>query len=256
VLVRVDGDTVEVAWSDRGYPAHGHYRDYHHHTIHHHTPWANDGGPYDHARALVQAQADAKDFVARTSARLREQGADLPGGGLAVCALDTELLGHWWYEGAAWLSAVVEECERQGLELIRLDDALERIGPAPVGELRGGQAPQVAGGFDEQDLPSSWGACGDLSTWSAPVVADVAFALRRAELQTMAARPHASRAALRELLALQSSDWAFILARELAGPYARERLAGHGAALSAALSHPDGAGAPDESVTRNIAAYV
>ena len=84
-------------------------------------------------------------------------------------------------------------------------------------------------------------------------MADVAFALRQAELQTMAVRPHASRAALRELLALQSSDWAFMLARKLAGPYARERLAGHKAALSAALSHADGT---DPGATRNIAAQM
>jgi 1,4-alpha-glucan branching enzyme len=256
VLVPIDRATMDLVWNDSGYPAHACYRDYHHHTIHHHTPWANDGGPYDHARALAQAQADAKDFVARTSARLRERGAGLPGGGLAVCALDTELLGHWWYEGTAWLSAVVEECERQGLELVRLDDALQRIEPTKAAEQRGGQALQVAAGFDEQDLPTTWGAHGDLSTWSAPAVADVAFALRRAELETMAVKPQASRAALRELLALQSSDWAFMLARELAGPYARERLAGHAAALKAALSQPVGAGTPDESVTRNIAAYV
>ena len=33
--------------------------------------------------------------------------------------------------------------------------------------------------------------------------------------------------ALRELLALQASDWAFMVSRDLAGPYPRERAAGH-----------------------------
>jgi 1,4-alpha-glucan branching enzyme len=173
-----------------------------------------------------------------------------------VCALDTELLGHWWYEGTAWLSAVVEQCEAQGLELIRLDDALEQIEPAPARELRDGLLAPSSTGFAEREQASSWGAAGDLSTWSGPAVADVAFALRQAELQTMALRPHASRAALRELLALQSSDWAFMLARKLAGPYARERLSGHEAALVASLSQPEGAGVPDESALRNIATYV
>ncbi len=53
-----------------------------------------------------------------------------------MCALDTELLGHWWYEGITWLEAVVEECARQGLELVRLDDALERLEPVPASEWR------------------------------------------------------------------------------------------------------------------------
>ncbi len=220
-LVPIDRATIDLVWHERGYPADAVYRDYHHHTIHHHTPWSNDGAAYDHERALALARLHAADFVARTIARLREHGGGLPGGGLVVCALDTELLGHWWYEGVQWLGAVVEQCDAQGLELVRLDDALARIEPAPAGDwrARGAPAERLA---DER--ASSWGGRGDLSTWSGPRVADVAFALRRAELETIAVRPRAGRTALRELLALQSSDWAFMLSRELAAPYARERV--------------------------------
>ncbi len=250
VLVPIDRQTMDLVWSDDGYPADALYRDYHHHTVHHHTPWRNDGGAYDHKRALAKAREHAADFVARTLARLRDCGAGLPGGGLVVCALDTELLGHWWYEGVAWLHAVVEECQRQRLELVRLDDALARIEPVPVSEWR--QAPSRAAadaGF-EAEPASSWGAHGDLSTWSGPAVADVAFALRRAELATIAARPRAGRAALRELLALQSSDWAFMLTRGVAAPYARERTELHRAALERALADPDAA----SDAARNLAA--
>jgi 1,4-alpha-glucan branching enzyme len=69
-------------------------------------------------------------------------------------------------------------------------------------------------------------------------VAEQAFALRAAELELMAASPRPGPTALRELLALQSSDWAFMLTRGIAAPYARERLAGHRAALAAALADP------------------
>jgi 1,4-alpha-glucan branching enzyme len=110
VLVPIDRTTISLVWSDRGYPSHRDYRDYHHHTEHHHNPWANHGGPYDHELALRLAQTHAADFVTRTLARLERDGRGLPGGGLVVCALDTELLGHWWYEGIAWLSCVVQEC--------------------------------------------------------------------------------------------------------------------------------------------------
>src|SRR6202040_2946932 len=150
VLAPIDRATISLVWSDGGYPADGAYRDYHHHTVHHHNPWSNDGGAYDHARALALAREHAVDFVARTIARLRDAGARLPGGGLVVCALDTELLGHWWYEGVAWLAAVVEECSRQRLELVRLDDALERHEPKPLADGECWQA-------------SSWGEGGDLS---------------------------------------------------------------------------------------------
>jgi 1,4-alpha-glucan branching enzyme len=240
VLVPIDRATVSLVWSEDGYPAHGGYRDYHHHTVHHHQPWANDGSAYDHAAALAQAREHAADFVAHTLARLREDGTGLPGGGLVVCALDTELLGHWWYEGAAWLAAVVEECARQGLELVRLDDALARCEPAAVSELDGWPEDEV----------TTWGAGGDLSTWSAPAVADVAFATRAAELRVQAAGPRAGAAAVRELLALQASDWAFMVSRDLAVPYARERFAGHLRGLDDALS--EGAGASVERL-RNLA---
>ena len=55
--------------------------------------WRNDGEPYDPdaARALGS----------RARPRLRRAGASSAWrtAGVCVCALDTELLGHWWYEG-------------------------------------------------------------------------------------------------------------------------------------------------------------
>jgi 1,4-alpha-glucan branching enzyme len=241
VLVPIDRATIALVWSAAGYPAHGTYRDYHHHTIHHHQPWANDGGAYDHARALALAREHAADFVARTAARLRRDGEGLPGGGLAVCALDTELLGHWWYEGLAWLGAVVEECARQGLALVRLDDALERREPARV---------EDAGEWGA----STWGEGGNLSTWSGPAVADIAFATRAAELGVVRAGPRAGAAAVRELLALQASDWAFMVARGLAVPYARERFGGHRLGVERALAAGADADA-DASAVRNLAVH-
>jgi 1,4-alpha-glucan branching enzyme len=228
-LLPIDRQTISLVWSDAGYPADGLYRDYHRHTIHHHQPWRNDGAPYDHEQALARACQHAADFVSRTRERLRRDGAGLPGGGLAVCALDTELLGHWWYEGLHWLEGVIDQCATQGLEMVRLDDALERFEPAPIGD-----AGEVAG---TESGASSWGAGGDLSTWSGPAVADMAFAVRAGELQTVAAASEgrAGPAAVRELLALQASDWPFMVSRGLAVPYARERFEGHRMALDEAL---------------------
>jgi 1,4-alpha-glucan branching enzyme len=239
-LIPIDRATIARVWSDDGYPAHGSYRDYHNHTIHHHKPWSNDGKPYDPELAAGSARAHAAEFVAGTLARLRElneAGLDpLPGGGLLVCALDTELLGHWWYEGVQWLGAVVEECARQGLDLVRLDEAAALRDPAPVD----------GGDWGE----STWGQGGDLSTWSGPAVADIAFATRAAELRTLAAGRDVGEAALRELLALQSSDWAFMVSRELAVPYARARFEGHRERLGQALAQ--GAATPPDAL-RNIA---
>lgn len=218
LLVAIDRATIELVWSPGGYPAGGAYRDYHAFTTYRHRAWANDGAPYDPARAASAARRDATDFVARTRARVA-------GGGLAVCAVDTEFLGDWWHEGPLWLAAVVEEAERQGLALARLDDALQRHEPVAA----------------PADLPaSSWGNPRDLTTWSAPPVAGMAWSARDAELRTVARGGLAGERAVRELLALQSSDWAFLVSRELAEPYGRERAAGHRAALDRALATPGG----------------
>jgi 1,4-alpha-glucan branching enzyme len=225
VLWPIDRQTIALVWDKRGYPAGGAYRDYHHHTTHHHRAWRNDGAPYDHVAALQAARADGRDFVGR----VRERVA---GGGVCVCALDTELLGHWWYEGVDWLRAVIDESAKQGLALTTLDDALDRHEPVPA-------PPQ---------LPvSSWGDGGDLRTWSGPAVAELAFTARTAELE-LASRTGAPDSpgdrALRELLALQSSDWAFLAAGQLAGDYPYQRARGHALELARALAGTGGAVAP------------
>jgi 1,4-alpha-glucan branching enzyme len=244
VLVPIDRATIARVWSDDGYPAHGSYRDYHNHTVHHHKPWGNDGEDYSHERAVATAGDHAKEFVAATIERLRlandsSTGGDrLPGGGLVVCALDTELLGHWWYEGVHWLRAVVEECSKQNLKLTRLDEATALGDPVPVEDAEWGE--------------STWGENGDLATWSGPAVADMAFATRAAELRTLAAERDAGDAAMRELLALQASDWPFMVSRDLAVPYAKERFEGHRERLERALEQGAGAG---DAALRNIAPW-
>jgi 1,4-alpha-glucan branching enzyme len=214
VLWPIDRQTISLVWSEHGYPAAPAYRNYHALSPHHHRLWRNDGAPYDPAAAGAQAAADAADFVTRVRERVSQ-------GGVCVCALDTELLGHWWYEGVQWLAAVIDEASRQGLRLTGLDDALERHDPAA--------APADLG-------VSSWGEGGDLRRWSGPASADLAWQARTAELKLLATGTKPPDRALRELLALQASDWAFLAAADTAGAYPRERARGHAAALEQALA--------------------
>jgi 1,4-alpha-glucan branching enzyme len=217
VLWPLDRQTVALVWGADGYPASPAYRDYHHRTAHDHRLWRNDGHPYDPRAAQALVTEHARGFVERVRVRVAA-------GGVCVCALDTELLGHWWYEGVQWLRAVVDEAARQGLALTTLDDALERSDPVPA----------------PAELPvSSWGEGGDLRTWSGPAVAEFAWRARTAELITLAQRDSTSDRALRELLALQASDWAFLAAWGLAGEYPLQRTRGHAEALGQALERGD-----------------
>jgi 1,4-alpha-glucan branching enzyme len=107
---------------------------------------------------------------------------------------------------------------------------------------------------------STWGSGKDLSTWDSPRVRELALEARSAELRAVAAAARATepRAALeraaRELLALQSSDWAFMVSRDLAGDYPLKRTEHHGAELEAALSALGGSdGAPPAPELRGLA---
>ena len=215
LLVPIDREVIELVWSDGGYPSRGPYRNTHRKTTHEHTPWRCDGGVYVEAEARAQARADAAEFVEHVGRRIA-------GGGLSVCAVDTELLGHWWYEGVWWLEGVVEECRAQGVELVHLDDALQAADPVP-------EPPEGL-------AATTWGRPRDLSTWTGPRVAELAWAAREAELRAIAAGPAIPEAAVRELLALQASEWAFVVSEDLAEPYGRERAATHRAAFDAALA--------------------
>ena len=214
VLWPLDRVTMSLVWGEDGYPSRGPYRDHHRLTRYHHRAWRNDGAPYDADAARALAAEHARDFVARVRERVR-------GGELCVCAFDTELLGHWWYEGVRWLAAVVDEAARRGLQLTTLEYALDRHEPAP--------APAELG-------VTSWGKGGDLRTWSGPAVAELAWRVRSAELRVLASAPPPSARALRELLALQASDWTFLESWRRAGEYPRERVAAHADALERALA--------------------
>ena len=119
---------------------------------------------------------------------------------------------------------MLSEARRQELDLVTLSEGIERV-PAVERELP----------------PSTWGRGKDLSTWDSPQVAEIAFAARDSELRTVAAaarsgsRPALERAA-RELLALQSSDWAFQVTRDLAADYPLRRVQEHAAGVDAALA--------------------
>ena len=214
LLVPIDRETIDLVWGEGGYPADGAYRDYHHLTTHHHRPWDNAGRAYERERAAEQVEFHAARFVEHVARRIA-------GGGLLTCAIDTELFGHWWFEGPLWLAAVVEQCRRRGVPLVELDDALGELDPPTVDT--------------SSWRPSSWGAGGDLSTWSQGRAAQIAWQIRRAELDYLAAGAPAG-AARRELLALQASDWAFVVSRGTAVPYGHERHEGHLSELRRALA--------------------
>jgi 1,4-alpha-glucan branching enzyme len=234
----IDWGTVRLVWSDQGYPSDGDYLEYHRLSPNGMRLWSISGAPYDPAAAAKRATEHAGSFLAAVRDRLERHRADTGRRGLCVFAIDTELLGHWWAEGPVWLREVIKTAELDGVRLLTLPQALRE--------------------HEAEDRPASeasWGEGKSLETWDSPSVSDLVWATRRSELRVLRAlggrtvsRPAAERAA-RELLALQSSDWAFMDHRGQAGDYPYSRATAHAQALLEAI---DSVAAVDPGV-RNLA---
>ena len=126
VAFTIDWPAVSLVWSADGYPSHPAYLDYHRLSANGIRLWAISGDPYDPAKARRTAGEHAAEFARAVAKRLSRYAGERGRRGLCVFAVDTELLGHWWAEGPAWLAELPAAAERAGVRLVRLSEALER----------------------------------------------------------------------------------------------------------------------------------
>jgi 1,4-alpha-glucan branching enzyme len=219
----IDWETIAWLWSLDGYPSDPDHAQFAGKSLRGIRIWRVGGGAYDPAAAEAAARRQAEEFLAAAAARLRAYAESRGRRGLLVFAIDTELLGHWWSEGPVWLRGVLEGAEAAGVRLLTVPQALAEHEPV--------ERPLRA---------STWGEEKDLRTWDSPAVADLAWGNRRMELRLLRAvagglRGAALERAARELLAAQSSDWAFLDQRKQAGDYAYQRATDHSRALLEAI---------------------
>ncbi|MBM2831281.1 MAG: hypothetical protein HW414_333 [Dehalococcoidia bacterium] len=142
--------------------------------------------------------------------------------GLIAAAYDTELFGHWWFEGLQWMKEVLRHLAYS--QTVELTTASEFVALHP---------PEDVLALDE----GSWGQGGDHSTWLNPNTEWMWPSVHQAELmmeELTAAHPNASgdlagilNQAARELLLLESSDWPFLITTGQAKEYATNRFQEH-----------------------------
>ncbi len=226
VALPIDWEAIQWLWSLDGYPSDPAHAQFAGESLRGIRIWKVGGGAYDPAAAEAAARRQAGEFLAAAAARLREYSAANSRRGLLVFAIDTELLGHWWSEGAVWLREVLAGAEAAGVRLLTVPEALAEHEPL--------SRPLQA---------STWGEDKDLSTWDSPAVADLARGSRRLELRLLRAlsaglRGNGAERAARELLAAQASDWAFLDKRGQAGDYAYHRAVSHTEAALQAIDSP------------------
>jgi 1,4-alpha-glucan branching enzyme len=226
VALPIDWEAISWLWSLDGYPSDPAHAQFAGKPLRGVRIWKVGGGAYDPAAAVAAARRQADEFLAAARERLRRCKRERGRRGLLVFAIDTELLGHWWSEGPIWLGAVLEGAEAAGVRLLTVPQALAEHEPV-----------------DRPLRASTWGEGKDLRTWDSPPVADLAWASRRLELRLLRAlggglRGGAAARAARELLAAQSSDWAFLDQRRQAGDYAYQRAVGHAGGVLEAIDCP------------------
>ncbi|MBI4788079.1 MAG: DUF1957 domain-containing protein [Chloroflexi bacterium] len=227
-----DERTGQQVWSAaQGYPGDFVYREFHRRDsnsgLHYWRVTAANSDLsqkefYDPYPAFNQVSMHADHYVDLIRLMVRAQYYQTKERGIIVSCYDTELFGHWWFEGVAWLKHVLRRlAESEDVELTTAGAYLEAHPPAQVLAL-----PE-----------SSWGAGGNHSTWlnaETEWLWPLIHSAERAMEELVARHPAAEgdlqtvlNQAARELLLMQSSDWPFLIATGQAKEYASSRFHQH-----------------------------
>ncbi|MDE3192433.1 MAG: glycoside hydrolase family 57 protein, partial [Chloroflexota bacterium] len=175
---------------------------------------------YEPERASARVRVHADHFVELVRRELAAERERSGRDGLLTVTFDSELFGHWWFEGVEWLTEVLRRMSAGGPETTTV---AERIAAQP---------PQLRVDVRE----GSWGKDNDDSTWLngrtewiwrdlAKIQARFVDACRAGSDDPL--RERALRQAARELLLASSSDWPFLVTTGQAADYASERFRAH-----------------------------
>lgn len=180
--------------------------------------------PYMPEWAFAQTHTHATHFAQVVRDRLRYHWQQTGERGLVVAAFDTELFGHWWFEGPQWVSELIRQLTANGEVIL-----------TTCGEYLHQHVPQ----HKVQLVESSWGDGGDHRVWWQAGTRDVWRDLYQAECEMQRLGESLYRHQLdprlarivqqaeRELLLLQSSDWLFMISTRNTPDHAQQRALLH-----------------------------
>ena len=178
---------------------------------------------YDREKAARKALSHARNFLYNVGCRTRNMEDILHDDPIYTVSFDTELFGHWWYEGVRWLEDVIR--------LAGEDSGFSMLTPAEF----------IASKPEVQTIrpaQSSWGEGGYSSVWvdgatNAGYYRHIFKAIERmTELSERfpyqkSLKQRFLNQAVRETLLLMASDWPFIIHYQTSAEYAVKRLEGH-----------------------------
>jgi len=195
--------------------------------------------------AAYKIDQHAEHFAHLVGDLLRDYNQQTGEYGFIASNYDTELFGHWWYEGVKWLGKVLRHLA--SIRDIELTTASEFIKQHPP--------------TDVLHVPeSSWGSNGTHFTWDNIETHWMWQPIHEAELrmENLVARfpePNDDQRFLlnqiaRELLLLQSSDWPFLVTTGQAREYAIQRFNQHLERFNKLVDSLD-SGSPDRALAES-----
>ena len=225
-------ETGLQVWSaDMGYPGDFWYREFHKKAPKSGGQYwritskkVDMGGkePYIPEKALKRVEEHAKHFVNLVRSLLENYEKETGEKGIIVAPYDTELFGHWWFEGVRWIGRVLEFMNEEGIETTTISRFLENY----------------QGEKYKIELPEgSWGMYGTHYTWWNPEVEWMWGHIHLAERRMVALVSKylhedgfgdmVLEQLGRELLLVESSDWPFLVTTAQAKGYGKKRLLEH-----------------------------
>lgn len=226
--------TTQVWSSWLGYPGDGLYREFHRKDdVTGLQYWRVTGREvdlgrkevYDREKAVLRAKEHAAHFIGLVHELISDWNETTGEQGLIVAPYDTELFGHWWYEGVLWLA-----------------ETLKGLADSPaVSVSTAGEFLDVHPPTESIKVPeSSWGRGGRHGVWLNDETAWMWDMIHAAEarIKRLAALSPATEEdedllqllkiqALREFLLLTSSDWPFLVTERQAQDYGAKRFREH-----------------------------
>lgn len=178
---------------------------------------------YNRERAMEKVKNHSMHFLNSRRCQIEEISKNMNKPPIILCPYDTELFGHWWFEGPDFIYNFIKDSYRENVnyKLVTPSYYLENYTEAEVCKPN----------------PSTWGENGDYSVWINPsndwMYRHLHFAARKMiNLANTYSDPteleeRALNQAARELMLAESSDWPFIIKNNTTAEYASERVNTH-----------------------------
>jgi len=229
IFARDPQTTVKVWSGDAGYPGDEWYLEFHkqlypgRHRYWRISPNKADLGskkPYDPWVAYDNIHAHSKDLVQLVKSTLAQYRGQANRNGTVVAMYDTELFGHWWWEGPEFLYEFMLALHKDGeVEMCSGGDVIDEEPAKHVINL-------PEGSWGEGGYHSVWLNDDNFWTWKKLYPAERRFLAMVKELGDGPAKEIVIQCG-RELLLAEASDWQFLISTWSARDYAEARFGDH-----------------------------